>query len=309
MEIGRGGWLTILAAIAGAVTMVIVGMAGIAVGAVMIGVIGVVAAAVVSSRTHSTRWVILLLTALLPLTSLTLLAPAAQAVVFKAAAPGDFTGWRQDFVDDFNSPLDTSKWGRYESSNNQIGMLSEYDAPNVYTDSGSLVLRTYNAGGVDWRAAGVSGAKGFSAAQGKWTMRAKFDRAYGIGCAFLLYPKGGGWPPEVDIAEGTAGGPRVMSPLHWSPGNLMDSRFKYGIDMTQWHTYGVLLTNDKVEFTVDGTVWTTINNPGSPRIPMWIGFQTGAKAATATATGEVVNTSTPQDSRVYVDWVAHWTAC
>ena len=112
MEIGRGGWLTILAAIAGAVTMVIVGMAGIAVGAVMIGVIGVVAAAVVSSRTHSTRWVILLLTALLPLTSLTLLAPAAQAVVFKAAAPGDFTGWRQDFVDDFNSPLNTSKWGR-----------------------------------------------------------------------------------------------------------------------------------------------------------------------------------------------------
>ena len=100
-----------------------------------------------------------------------------------------------------------------------------------------------------------------------------------------------------------------MSPLHWSPGNLMDSRFKYGIDMTQWHTYGVLLTNDKVEFTVDGTVWTTINNPGSPRIPMWIGFQTGAKAATSTATGEVVNTSTPQDSRVYVDWVAHWTAC
>src|SRR5664279_2778350 len=77
-EIGRGGWLTILAAIAGSVTMVIAGMAGIAVGAVMIGVIGVVAAAVVSRRTHSTRWVILLLTALLPLTSLTFLAPAAQ---------------------------------------------------------------------------------------------------------------------------------------------------------------------------------------------------------------------------------------
>ena len=31
VEIGRGGWLTILAAIAGAVTMVIAGMAGIAV--------------------------------------------------------------------------------------------------------------------------------------------------------------------------------------------------------------------------------------------------------------------------------------
>jgi len=233
---------------------------------------------------------------------------AAAAPPPTAAAPGNFAGWSRDFVDDFDGPLNTSVWSRYETSYDEAGMLSEFDKANVTTSDGSLVLRTYNAGGDDWRAGGVSSAVGFATAQGKWTMRARFDRAYGIGYAFLLYPKGGGWPPEVDFAEGTAGGPRVMSTLHWSPANLTDSRFKYGLDMTQWHTYGVVLSNDKVEFTVDGVVWTTINNAGSPRIAMWVGFQSAAKAPLPTATGEVVNSSTPLDSNIYIDWVAHWKA-
>ena len=282
--------------------MLIAGLPGIGWGLAALG--GIVSAAVVSRRNPRFSWGPLLMVAMVPLLSGVAVAPVAQA----DAAPGDFQGWTRDYVDDFNGPLDVTKWGRYESSTNSIGALSEYDAANVFTANGSMVLRTYNAGGTDWRAGGVSGARGFSAAQGKWTVRAKFDRACGIGYAFLLYPKGGSWPPEVDIAEGTAGGPRVMSTLHWSPANLTDSRFKFGIDMTQWHTYGVILTDNKVEFTVDGGVWTTINNAGSPTIPMWIGFQSGAKAPSPTATGEVVDSTTPQSSNIYIDWVAHWKA-
>ena len=280
--------------------MFIAGLPGIGWLIVALGVMASVA--VVSRRSSKFKWVRYLVV-LVPLLSGVAVAPVAQA-----DAPGNFPGWTRDYVDDFNAPLDVTKWGRYESSTNQSGMLSEYDLANVYTTNGSMVLKTYNAGGTDWRAGGVSGARGFSASQGKWTMRAKFDRAYGIGYAFLLYPKGGSWPPEVDIAEGTAGGPRVMSTLHWSPTNLTDSRFKYGLDMTQWHTYGVILTDNKVEFTVDGGVWTTINNAGSPTVPMWIGFQTGAKAPSPTATGELVDSTTPQTSNIYIDWVAHWKA-
>jgi len=230
-----------------------------------------------------------------------LLAPAADA----NAAPGNLTGWARDFVDDFNS-LNTNVWGAYESSNNGGGLLSEYDRSNVAVSNGMLSLRTYNAGGNDWRSGGVSSAKGFSASKGKWAIRARFDRAYGIGYAFLLMPKGGGWPPEVDIAEGTSGGPRVMSTLHWSSINYTDSRSNYSVDTTQWHTYGVVMSDNKLEFTVDGKVWTTINNSASPRGLMWIGFQAGAKAPISTATGEVVGSQTPKDSRIYIDWVAHW---
>jgi beta-glucanase (GH16 family) len=240
--------------------------------------------------------------------AITAFAGPAGAAPFMATAPGNLTGWTRDFVDDFDGPLNTAAWSRYESSTNQIGMLSKYNRANVYTENGNMVLRTYDAGGGDWRAAGVSGNPGFAAAQGKWVIRAKFDRAPGLGYAFLLYPRGGGWPPEVDIAEGTAGGPRVMSTLHWSPSNLTDSRFKTGIDMTQWHTYGVVLSDDKVEFTVDGAVWTTINNTGSPRMPMWLGLQTGAKANVPGVTGEVVDATTPPDAHVYIDYVAHWKA-
>ena len=230
-----------------------------------------------------------------------LLAPATDA----NAAPGNLTGWTRDFVDDFNY-LNTNVWGRYESSNNGGGLLSEYDQANVGVSNGMMFLRTYNAGGNDWRSGGVSSAKGFSASKGKWAMRAKFDRAYGIGYAFLLMPKGGGWPPEVDIAEGTAGGPRVMSTLHWSSSNFTDSRSNYSVDTTHWHTYGVIMSDNKLEFTVDGKVWTTINNSAAPRGLMWIGFQAGAKAPISTATGEVVGAQTPKDSRIYIDWVAHW---
>jgi hypothetical protein len=223
------------------------------------------------------------------------------------AAPANLPGWTRDFVDDFDR-LNTAVWGVYESSNNGGGLLSEYDTSNVAVSGGMMSIRTYNAGGNDWRSGGVSSAKGFSAAKGKWAMRAKFDRAYGIGYAFLLMPKGGGWPPEVDIAEGTAGGPRVMSTLHWSASNFTDSRSNYTVDMTLWHTYGVVLSDNKAQFTIDGAVWTTINNANVPRVPMWIGFQAGAKAPISTATGEVVGAKTPQTSKIYIDWVAHWRA-
>jgi len=232
-------------------------------------------------------------------------APAASA----EAAPSGMSGWTRDFVDDFNGPLNTARWGRYESSSpSSSKMLSEYDAANVYTSNGSMVLRTRDAGGGDWRSAGVSGAPGFSATAGKWAMRAKFDRGYGIWYSFLLYPKGGGWPPEVDIAEGTAGGPRIMSTFHWSGANLTDSRFKYGVDMSQWHTYGVVLSSGKLQFTIDGVVWATMLNSASPRIPMWLGLQAGVKACPG-STGECVSSSqTPKDSKIYIDWVAHWKA-
>ena len=232
-------------------------------------------------------------------------APVASAAPARLAAPVAIPGWTQDFLDDFNGPLNAAKWGRYESSSNQSKMLSEYDAGNVATSNGAMTLRTYNAGGSDWRAAGVSGAKGFSAAKGKWAVRAKFDRAYGIGFAFLLYPKGGGWPPEVDFGEGTMGGPRVMVNLHWSSANLTDPRSRYDVDMTQWHTYGVVISTNKLEFTLDGVVWSTMNNSGSPTMPLWIGFQTGAKGCPG-STGECVGSQTPSSAKISIDWVAHW---
>ena len=74
---------------------------------------------------------------------------------------------------------------------------------------------------------------GFSATRGKWVIKAKFDRAYGVGYAFLLMPKGGGWPPELDIIEGTMGGPHIMSTFHYgtTSNHLQVQRWIKGVNM------------------------------------------------------------------------------
>lgn len=222
-------------------------------------------------------------------------------------APGDMPGWQRDFVDDFNGPLNASVWGRYAGTSRSSGSLSSYSVNNVYTSGGQLVLRTHKTNGV-WTSGGLSSGKGFSATQGKWVFRARFQRAYGVGYAFLLFPKGGGWPPEVDVAEGTAGGPRVMSTLHYDADDKQKMIFNYGVkDMSQWHTYGVILSGNTISYTLDGAVWGSFSTYGVPKIPMWFALQAGAKNC-AQSTGECTTTATPVDSSIDVDWVAHYRA-
>lgn len=230
----------------------------------------------------------------------------AAVTSWMAAAPADIPGWHRDFVDNFDGPLNTAVWARYVGGARTGGSLSSYDINNVYTSSGQLVVRTHQTDGV-WTSGGMSSGRGFNVAQGKWSLKARFDRAYGIGYVFVLYPQGGGWPPEIDIAEGTAGGPQVMSTLHWDPDNKRKSFFKTGIDMTQWHTYGVIMNGDAISYTVDGAVWSSFSSYGVPKIPMWFGVQAGAKDC-AQSTNECTTSATILDSGIYVDWIAHWSA-
>jgi hypothetical protein len=233
-------------------------------------------------------------------------APAADT--WQPDAPTNVSGYRADFIDNFKTPLNTSVWGRYHGGV-PVGTTSEYRRENATVDTtaqvgdGVLNMNTLNDG--TWSSAGLSSGPGFSAAQGKWVIKAKFDRAYGVGYAFLLYPKGGGWPPEIDIAEGTAGGPSIMSTFHYSTANKMDQHWTYGTDMSKWHTYGVIIDGDVITFTIDGRVTSTTTNTATPRVPMWLGMQAGVKDC-AKSTGECLSASTPSSSNITIDWVAHY---
>jgi hypothetical protein len=236
---------------------------------------------------------------------------SAQATgTWMSRAPRTLPGWTADFADDFKT-LDTSVWGRY-AGGPPVGAVSKYQLANAsvnntaHVDDGVLELSTIKTPS-GWTSAGLSSGRGFWATQGKWAIKAKFDRAPGVGYAFLLFPKGGGWPPEVDIAEGTAGGPHVMSTLHWgtSANHQQSQRWLRGLDMSKWHTYGVTLSDGLVEFTVDGRVWSRIENPNSPTVPMWIGLQAGVKKCTEIS-GECLSPATPSASTIQVDWVAHY---
>ena len=241
--------------------------------------------------------------------------PAADATtsdVWMAHAPRDVSGWEADFVDDFKTSINTSVWGRYEGGP-AVGTQSIYRRENVVTDQsvqigdGVLRLSTTQSADGTWNSGGLSSGRGFAATQGKWVLKAKFDRAPGVGYAFLLYPKGGGWPPEVDIAEGTAGGPHIMSTFHHgtTSNHQQVQRWLYGVDMTQWHTYGVVMEGDVMSFTLDGRVYASFAHAATPTMPMWIGMQAGVKDCSK-STGECLSSATPTSSSILIDWVAHY---
>jgi hypothetical protein len=75
--------------------------------------------------------------------------------------------------------------------------------------------------------------------------------------AQLLWPVARVWPPEVDFNETGEGDTSTGATIHYGGTNLLDQR-SVDIDMTQWHTWGVIWTPSSITYTVDGQVWGKI---------------------------------------------------
>lgn len=233
-----------------------------------------------------------------------------------AEAPrNDPSQYKLDWSYDFDGPHDDSKWGRYGWGYQPVnqGAMGAYKPENVYTHDGVMALRTRYSNG-EWSSAGVSADPGFSAVGGKWQVRAKMPKAKGIGYAFLLYPSDGSWPPEINIAEGRVNGP-VMSVYHWgTPQNhKQEQSWNWSINTHEWHTYGVIIEENRILFTIDGdNVTGVLNNVPTLNKRMWLGFQTGAMNPWGeardyeTIDGGVPNSLTPASSEIQIDWVSHY---
>ena len=223
------------------------------------------------------------------------------------------SGWRTDFYDGFDAPIETTGWTRYGWNNPPVGHggMGTLKQSNVYTSNGNLVLRTAYENGA-WSSGGVSSGDFFSTPGGRWEIRAKFPQAKGIGYVFLLYPNDGTWPPEIDIAEGRVNGPEVMATYHWDDDNKQQQRWLQQPDMSGWHTYGVIIEGDRLIYTFDGQPWAEVVNPAVTKKSMWVGFQcaamdpNGSARAYETVDGGVPNARTPAENLIQIDWVAHY---
>jgi beta-glucanase (GH16 family) len=89
--------------------------------------------------------------------------------------------------------------------------------------------------------------------------------------------------------------------VHFGSSNSQVQR-NVNVDMTQWHTWGVIWTPTSITYTVDGRVWGTVTDPSqipSQAMTLDIDQQTWCQSGWACP-------SAPQSE--LVDWVAEYTA-
>ena len=237
----------------------------------------------------------------------------ATSTATATSTPPAYSGWRADWVDNLSAPIASTQWGRYGWNNEAPGQgaMGVWSPSNVFTSNGIMTLRTQYANGV-WTSGGVSSGNLYSAAGGRWEFRAKFPVSKGIQYAFLLYPKDGTWPPEIDIAEGRVNGPQVMGAYHYDSDNKQSLVFFDNPDMSGWHTYGVIIGATTITYTFDGRPWAVVTNPNVTTKKLWIGFQcspmdpNGSAKAYETIDNGVPGPLTPAISDIQIDWVAHY---
>jgi outer membrane protein OmpA-like peptidoglycan-associated protein len=116
----------------------------------------------------------------------------------------------------------------------------------------------------------------------------------------MLWP-GVGWPPEIDFNETYNGISASQATLHYASANLQIHK-NINIDMTAWHTWGVIWTPTSITYTVDGNVWGTVTNPSViPHQPMTLHIQ----QQTWCSSGFACPTS-PQSTDI--NWVADYAS-
>jgi Glycosyl hydrolases family 16 len=115
----------------------------------------------------------------------------------------------------------------------------------------------------------------------------------------LLWPTTG-WPPEIDFSETYGGTNYSMATDHFTAANKEIHNRVY-LDVTQWHTWGVIWNPTSITYTVDGRIWGQITNAAAiPHQPMTLDLQ----QQTWCLLGRACPAS-PQE--LQVNWVTEYT--
>ena len=228
------------------------------------------------------------------------------------AAPAQAT-WQLTYSNEFTKPLG-SEWELYwgEPGSDPGGW---WDPSHVSVSGGTLDLRTYRDPATCILAWGctsindyVSGGVKLLKAQtyGKYEVRLRADNATGVPIVALLWPASNGWPPEVDFAEDRGESPRTTNTatLHWGTWEKpQQSSHEVKVNMSEWHTWGVEWSRERITYTVDGRAWATATGSTVPSVPMELALQ--AQTWNCGQGWELCpNTSTPSVTNYDIDWVA-----
>ena len=219
------------------------------------------------------------------------------------APPGAsaMAGYVQTYVSDFTGTSVPTGWDVYSGiPGGDPG--AQWGVGHVHVSGGELQLSTWQdqAYGGKWVAGGLCQC-GVAQTYGAYFVRSKLTGA-GPTQVELLWPKTG-WPPEIDFNE-TDGGTTASQATVIYPTVNNQVHNQVVVDMTQWHTWGVIWTPTLITYTLDGHVWGQVDSStGIPHQPMTLDIQqqTWCGAAPSFACPSV------QQSTL-VDWVAEYTS-
>lgn len=215
-------------------------------------------------------------------------------------APNAMAGYSQSYVTDFTGTSLPSVWDTYEGQpGGDPG--GQFDQAHVKVGGGMLQINSYQdpAFNNSWVTGGLCLCGLSSQTYGAYFVRSRVTGP-GATAVELLWPNANVWPPEIDFNEtfGSTSGTRAT--LHFGAANSTIAR-TLNVDMTQWHTWGVIWTPSSITYTVDGRAWGTVTDANVPNIPMHISLQT----QTFCASGWACPT---EPSSFMIDWVAQYTS-
>lgn len=249
-----------------------------------------------------------------PPTTTTTSAPAALSTAYPvgtpdANAPSGYappaadalSGYSQSYVTDFNGSSLPSGWYTYSGQpGGDPG--SQWADSHVSVSGGLLTLNAFQdpAYGGEWVTGGLCQC-GVARTYGAYFVRSRVTGA-GPTQVELLWPANNTWPPEIDFSETSGGTGGSTASDIWAASGSGRSQLQshVSVDMTQWHTWGVIWTPTTVTYTVDGRVWGQVTNTGSiPSIPMTLDIQQQTWCSQGFACP-----SAPESMQV--DWVAEY---
>lgn len=165
----------------------------------------------------------------------------------------DLTGYTLNYETDFTGTTLPAGWYVFTGvPGGDPG--GHFGASHVEVADGMLQLNTYRdpQWGNRWVTGGLCQC-GLSMKYGAYFVRSRITAA-GPNEAELLWPAGKEWPPEIDFNETGGTVSSTSSSVHFGKANNI-LRSEVNIDMTQWHTWGVIWTPRFILYTVDGRVW------------------------------------------------------
>ncbi len=208
-------------------------------------------------------------------------------------------GYTQTYVNDFTGTALPAGWDAYSGApGSDPG--AQFGSAHAVVSGGMLQLNTWRDPAYDneWVTGGVCQC-GHGQTYGAYFVR---SRVTGTGPTQveLLWPVANDWPPEVDFNETSGTTTGTSATVHFGATNGEDQR-TLSIDMTQWHTWGVIWSPSSIEYTVDGHVWGIVTKASEiPDQPMTLDLQ----QQTWCASGWACPTA-PQSMQV--DWVAEYS--